>query len=53
MLSSGSKYAEECFAGNFIGGDYGIKQDLTKDPSEDLKDFNHNFIPIYQVENPR
>ena len=29
MLGQKSVYAEECFAGNFIGTDFGINQDLT------------------------
>jgi len=30
MLGRKSIYAAECFAGNFIGTDFGIHQDLTK-----------------------
>lgn len=29
MLGAGSVHAAECFAGNFIGTDYGLAQDLT------------------------
>lgn len=30
MLGTKSVHAEDCFAGNFIGTDFGITQDLTK-----------------------
>jgi restriction system protein len=47
MLGKGSQYAPECFAGNFIGADYDIKQDLSHELPEDWKEFNKKFIPIY------
>jgi hypothetical protein len=31
MLGSKSKHAEECFNGNFIGVDFGLKVDLKTD----------------------
>lgn len=47
MLGEKSIYAEECFAGNFIGTDFSIKQDLTSDLTDDWRRFNQKFIPIY------
>jgi restriction system protein len=47
MLGEKSMYAEECFAGNFIGTDFSIKQDLTSDLTDDWRRFNQKFIPIY------
>ena len=31
MLGAQSVHAAQCFAGNFIGADFGINEDLTKD----------------------
>ena len=47
MLGQKSVYAEECFAGNFIGIDFGINQDLTNKLPEEWRAFNQEFIPIY------
>jgi restriction system protein len=47
MMGAGSKHIQACLTGNFIGIDYEIKQDLTKDLSEDWREFNQKFIPIY------
>lgn len=52
MLGEKSAYASECFAGNFIGTDYGIAQDLTKKLTEDFRAFSKEFIPIYLKANP-
>ena len=46
MLGQGSKYAAECFAGNFIGVDFGIRQDLSGKLHEDWRAFNKAFIPV-------
>ena len=48
MLGKGSMYAEQCFAENFIGADYGIKQDLTNELPDEWRDFNAAFIPVYR-----
>lgn len=47
MLGPKSIFAEECLAGNFIGTDYDIKQDLTHKLPDEWRDFNKEFIPIY------
>lgn len=52
MLGRGSKYAQECFAGGFIGADYKIDQDLTGKLPEEWKEFNKAFIPVFLERNP-
>ena len=52
MLGRGSINAEECFAGNFIGGDFTIRQDLTTKLTDSWRDFNQEFIPIFLALNP-
>jgi len=52
MLGKGSKYAVECQKGNFIGVDYEIYQDLTKELPDEWRDFNQKFIPVYQKARP-
>lgn len=52
MLGRRSAFTEECFAGSFIGVDFGIDQDLTDKLPENYKDFNHEFRPIYLASHP-
>ena len=52
MLGQKSVYAAECFAGSFIGTDFGIDQDLTKKLPEEWRAFNQEFIPIYLAKHP-
>jgi len=52
MLGRKSIHAAECFAGNFIGTDFGIHQDLTKKLPEEWRAFNKEFIPIYLAKHP-
>jgi restriction system protein len=52
MLGKKSAYAEECFAGNFIGTDFDVGQDLTGKRPEEWRAFNREFIPIYLVRHP-
>jgi len=52
MLGRKSIYAAECFAGNFIGTDFGIDQDLTNKLPEEWRAFNQKFIPIYLAKHP-
>lgn len=47
MLGKGSVYAQECFAGNFIGADFEIPQDLTHKLPEEWRAFNKEFVPIF------
>ena len=52
MLGRKSIYAEECFAGNFIGVDFEIPQDLTHKLPEEWRTFNREFIPIFLAGHP-
>jgi predicted Mrr-cat superfamily restriction endonuclease len=52
MLGKGSCYAEECFASNFIGTDFGINQDLSHKLPDEWRAFNKEFIPIYMAAHP-
>ena len=52
MLGKKSVYAEECFAGNFIGTDFGIDQDLTKKLPDEWRAFNKEFIPVFLAKHP-
>lgn len=52
MLGAKSKYAKECYEGNFIGADYGIKQDLTRDLPDHWRSFNKEFIPVWLKSHP-
>jgi restriction system protein len=47
MLGPGSKFAEQCYLGNFVGVDFLEEIDLTNRLPENWKDFNKEFIPIY------
>jgi restriction system protein len=52
MLGSKSVHAAECVAGNFIGADYGITEDLTGKLPDQWRDFNEKYIPIYLAKFP-
>jgi restriction system protein len=52
MLGSKSKYADECFKGNFIGADLGIDTDLSNQLPDNWREFNLKFIPIWQQKHP-
>lgn len=52
MLGKKSRHAEECLAGNFIGTDFDVDQDLTRKLPEEWRKFNHEFIPIFLANNP-
>jgi len=52
MLGQKSVYAADCFAGNFIGTDFGIDQDLTNKLPEEWRAFNKEFIPTYLAAHP-
>jgi len=46
MLGEQSAFAEQCFAGNFIGTDFEIAQDLTGKLPDEMRLFNKEFIPV-------
>ena len=54
MLGKSGVYAEDCFAGGFIGIDYNFGMDLSKELSkaEDWRQFNKALIPIYLKNHP-
>ncbi len=52
MLGEGSKYAQECYEGSFIGADFGIEQDLSNELPEHFRDFNEKFRPVWLEKNP-
>lgn len=47
MLGAKSVHADECFKGNFIGADFTIKEDLSKNLPDNWRDFNKHFIPVF------
>ena len=52
MLGQKSARAEECFAGKFIGTDFGIRQDLTNKLPDEWREFNQEFIPVFLATHP-
>lgn len=52
MLGKKSIHAPECFAGNFIGADFGIDQDLSGQLPDEWRQFNKAFIPVYLAGHP-
>lgn len=52
MLGSKSTYAADCLAGDFIGTDFGIAQDLSDELPDDWKAFNRKFVPIFLASHP-
>jgi restriction system protein len=52
MLGRKCVHAAEGFAGNFIGADFKIPQDLTPDLPDDWRVFNKKFIPIFMAGHP-
>lgn len=52
MLGAKSAYAEQCYAEKWFGGGWGITQDLTREFTENWREFSEKFIPIYLKANP-
>lgn len=52
MLGRQSTHADACFAGGFVGTDFGIHQDLTGQLPDEWRAFNREFIPIYLKNRP-
>src|SRR2546422_522168 len=52
MLGKGSVHAAECFAGNFIGVDFGIAEDLSDKLPDEWRAFNREFIPKFLATHP-
>lgn len=47
-----SVHIADCIAGDFIGGDWNFTNDITGHLSDNLRDFNEVFIPIFLEMNP-
>lgn len=52
MLGRKSIFAEQCLAGNFIGADFDIAEDLTRNLPEEWRAFNKQFIPKWMALHP-
>lgn len=52
MLGKKSAFAEQCFAGNFIGTDFGIAEDLSQKLPDEWRAFNKQFIPVFLAGHP-
>ena len=52
MLGKGSKHAADCFAGNFVGADFNINEDLTGKLPDAWREFNDAYIPKFLAANP-
>ena len=52
MLGKKSVFAEQCFAGSFIGADFGIAEDLSDKLPDEWRAFNKKFIPVFLAEYP-
>lgn len=52
MLGAKSVYARQCHEEKWFGGCWGITEDLTSKLTENWRDFNAEFIPIYLATNP-
>ena len=52
MLGRKSAFAEEAYKGNFIAGGFIKDTDLTSHLSDNWRDFNKEFIPLFLKQNP-
>lgn len=52
MLGKKSVFAEQCFAGNFIGTDFSIAEDLSQKLPDEWRAFNKQFIPVFLAGHP-
>lgn len=52
MLGRKSAHAAECFAGGFMGTDFGITEDLTGKLPDAWQQFNKQFIPVFLARHP-
>lgn len=52
MLGRKGKYANQALAGNFIGVDFNINVDLSGKLTDNWREFNKEFIPIYLKNRP-
>lgn len=52
MAGAGGVYAAECVQDGFIGVDYEFTQDLSPDLTDNWRDFNAKFVPVYMAAHP-
>ena len=52
MAGAGGIHAAECVKDGFIGVDYQIAQDLTNDLTDNFREFNAKYIPVYLAGHP-
>lgn len=52
MLGKKSVYAAQCFAGGYIGTDFGIHEDLTGKLPDGWREFNQRYIPAFLTQHP-
>jgi len=52
ILGRKSAHAPACFDGGFIGADFSIKEDLTRNLPDEWRTFNRQFIPVYLAARP-
>lgn len=52
MAGEASKYARQCFDDGFIGVNFGFNQDLNAQLTENWRDFNRKFRPIFLENHP-
>jgi restriction system protein len=52
MLGNQSKYANDCFTGNFIGADFDVAEDLTGKLPDSWREFNQVYVPKMVAANP-
>lgn len=52
MLGKGGMHTPDCLAGNFVGLDYKIHEDLTNELPDDWRTFNQRFIPVFLETHP-
>jgi restriction system protein len=52
ILGAKNLYSKECYDGNFIGADYDIIKDLTKELPENWRDFNAKFRDVWLQSHP-
>ena len=52
ILGKKSAFAAECFAGNYVGVDFGVNEDLSKKLPDEWRKFNQEYIPVIMKQSP-
>lgn len=52
MLGAKSAFAAECLRDGFIGTDFGISEDLSKNLPDSWREFNKKYIPVFLKAHP-